>query len=369
MLCAAGILAVWIIYPALIGCLAARSRRRARAVAPPPVSQLPSISVIIATRDDPDTVLERVADCLRAAHDPARFEVIVGIDARSVNAAPEELAGMANVRIVRGDPPGGKAATLNAAVREARGDLLLFTDAQQRFEADAVPRLAAAFADERVGAASGRLELSPSARRSPVGRYWSYERWLRSCEATINSCVGATGAIWALRRSLWSPLPPSLILDDVYAPMRVVLAGRRVVFVDDARATDMRHPDPAQEYRRKVRTLTGILQLCCWLPQLLVPARNPIWLQFVFHKLLRLLTPYWFIGLATWTCLLMLRWLEMSPIVTGVPLLTLAAISAAKKSRITRLVRGAVVWGVTLQAAVVVAAMNGVRRQWDVWNA
>jgi poly-beta-1,6-N-acetyl-D-glucosamine synthase len=256
VLCASGILLVWIIYPALIGYLAARHRQR-MAQSSAIVGPLPSVSIIIATRDDAEAVRARVVDCLRVAQDVEQLEVIVGIDALSEHTISDDLVSAPNVRIVRGDGPGGKAATLNAAVRAARHQLLLFTDAQQRFEPGAVSRLARAFVDDRVGAASGRLELSSRASRSPVGRYWSYERWLRRSEATLNSCVGATGAIWAVRRSLWSPLPGSLILDDVYAPMRVVLAGHRVVFVDDARATDLRDPDPAHEYRRKVRTLTA----------------------------------------------------------------------------------------------------------------
>jgi cellulose synthase/poly-beta-1,6-N-acetylglucosamine synthase-like glycosyltransferase len=367
LLCACGILLVWIIYPALIGYLAARRSRRLAACGATDAPH-PSVSVIIATRDDAEAIRARVDDCLRAAHDLRRFEVIVAVDAQSRHTIADDLVSAPNVRIVRGDQPGGKAATLNAAVRAAQHDLLLFTDAHQRFEVGAVSCLATAFADDRVGAASGRLELSNCASRSPVGRYWSYERWLRRCEATVNSCVGATGAIWALRRSLWSPLPASLILDDVYAPMRVVLAGHRVVFVDDARATDLRDPDPALEYRRKVRTLTGVVQLCCWLPDLLIPSRNPIWLQFMFHKLLRFLTPYWFIGLAVSTGFMLLRWIETNPVVMSVPVFMLAIISAVRRAKVARLIRSAVVWGLMLQAALVVATMNGLRRQWDVWR-
>jgi cellulose synthase/poly-beta-1,6-N-acetylglucosamine synthase-like glycosyltransferase len=367
-LCAGGILLVWIIYPALMGCLAARRRRRiAEAVSS--AHPLPSLSIIIATREDVATVRDRVADCLRAVQDVERFEVIVAIDSRSDHEIHEDELRADNVCVVPGDPPGGKAATLNAAVRAAQNDLLLFTDAHQRFEAHAVPRLAAAFADERIGAASGRLELSRTSTRTPVGRYWSYERWLRRCEATVNSCVGATGAIWAMRRSLWSPLPPSLILDDVFTPMRVVLSGQRVAFVDDARATDPRDPDPRHEYRRKVRTLTGVLQLCCWLPELLVPSRNPIWLQFVFHKLLRLLTPYWLIGLASCAGVMLSHWFATNHAAMSLPVVALAALSAIRKTKVAHIVAGVVVWGVTLQAALIVATMNGLRRQWDVWNA
>lgn len=368
LLCASGIVLVWIVYPAIIGALAARRRRRSRSRAAG-TATLPSISIIVATRDDAATIRARVIDCLALAPDDDRYEVIVGVDARSRHVIPDDLVDLPRVRIVRGDEPGGKAATLNAAVRAARHELLVFTDAQQQFEPDAVSRLAAAFIDEDVGAASGRLELSRSASRSPVGRYWSYERWLRRCEATVNSCVGATGAIWAIRHSLWTPLPPTLILDDVYTPMRVVLAGRRVEFVDDARAIDLRQPDPSQEYRRKVRTLTGVVQLCCWLPELLVPSRNPIWLQFVFHKLLRLLTPYWCIGLTTCVGIFALRWLEMRPMALGVPVFGLALITTVRKAKVARILASVVVWGAMLQAALVVAAVNGLRRQWDVWSA
>jgi cellulose synthase/poly-beta-1,6-N-acetylglucosamine synthase-like glycosyltransferase len=367
LLSASGILLVWIVYPAFIGYLAARRRRRLGADPGRGESQF-SISIIIATRDAAETVRARIANCLCGDLDGTRCEVIVGVDPRSPHHIPDDLVPAPNVRFVRGDEPGGKAATLNAAVRAASHELLVFTDAQQEFAAGAVGRLAAVFADERVGAASGRLELSPRASRSPVGRYWSYERWLRRCEATVNSCVGATGAIWAVRRSLWHPVPSSLILDDVYTPMRVVLAGHRVAFVDDARATDLRNPEPGQEYRRKVRTLTGVLQLCCWLPELLLPTRNPIWIQFMFHKLLRLLTPYWCIGLTISAAIMCLRVLEPRPMVLTLPVLGLAAATAVRKAKVARALAGVLVWGVTLQAALVVAAVNGVRRQWDVWN-
>ena len=367
VLCGGGILAVWIVYPALIGCLAAHRRRR-MAGGEDDALTVPPISIIIATRDDLATIRERIADCLRSVPDARQCEIIVAVDARSEHPISPEAIGNATVRVVQGDAPGGKAATLNAGVRAARHELLLFTDAHQRFEPHAVTRLVAAFADEGVGAASGRLELSGGASRSPVGRYWSYERWLRRCEATVNSCVGATGAIWAMRRSLWSPLPTSLILDDVFTPMRVVLAGRRVAFVDDARATDLREPDRGHEYRRKVRTLTGVVQLCCWLPELLLPSRNPIWWQFMFHKLLRLLTPYWLIGLAASMGFILLRWLESNPVAMSLPLAAIAAMSTIRKARIARIIGSAIVWGVMLQAALLVATVNGVRRQWDVWS-
>jgi cellulose synthase/poly-beta-1,6-N-acetylglucosamine synthase-like glycosyltransferase len=375
VLSAGAIVAVWIAYPLVVALLALWSRRmRAKRPRPRPwttsiSSSEPTMSVVIATRDHPAVVRERIADCLGAADGPRMLEVVVGIDAGGAPGAADELSIAPNVTVVAGDLPGGKAATLNAAARVARGDLLLFADVHQRFERDAINRLVAAFDDPRVGAASGRLELAPGARRSPIGRYWAYERWLRRCEADVHSCVGATGAIWAMRRALWTPLPPNLILDDVYAPMRVVLAGHRVAFVDDARAVDVRSVERSSEYRRKVRTLTGNIQLCVWLPHLLVPLRNPIWLQFVFHKLLRLLTPYWLIAVLIWGAVSVLRHSGAYPAVAALVALALAITLLAPNARAFRIVRQTAVWGLVLQAAVVVAAMNGFRRRWDVWRA
>jgi cellulose synthase/poly-beta-1,6-N-acetylglucosamine synthase-like glycosyltransferase len=125
-----------------------------------------------------------------------------------------------------------------------------------------------------------------------VGVYWRYEKELRRRESAVGSTLGATGAIYALRRTLWQPLPPDTILDDVLAPMRVVLAGHRVVFNDKARAFDRAAVDANAELRRKVRTLAGNYQILRLEPRLLLPWRNPVWLQYLSHKIGRLLAPY-----------------------------------------------------------------------------
>jgi hypothetical protein len=104
--------------------------------------------------------------------------------------------------------------------------------------------------------------------------------------------LGATGAIYALRRALWCPLPDGTLLDDVLAPMRAVLEGYRVVFAPAARAYDRSSSDAETERRRKVRTLGGNYQLLWLEPRLLLPFVNPVWVQFVSHKLGRLLVPY-----------------------------------------------------------------------------
>ena len=156
------------------------------------------------------------------------------------------------------------------------------------------------FADPAVGAVSGDLIVHGAGGvLAGVGLYWRFEKWLRRQESRLWSGVGATGAVSAVRRELFRPVPRGTILDDVYWPMQVALAGRRVVHDVRALACD-RLPDRARdEFRRKVRTLSGCLQLAARLPAVLLPWRNPVWLQFVSHNLLRLLAPWGPLGLLT----------------------------------------------------------------------
>ena len=356
---------IWFGYPLAIAGLARLRRPRA----PTPLA-LPTVTVVIATRDDPALVRRRVADALAANYPAERLGVVVGLDAGGSKTAAADLASFGSrVAVVTGDAPGGKAATLNAAVRAAAGEVLVFTDAGQTFDPLAIRRLADALAVPGVGAASGRLEI-PAGKDGPSlsERYWHYERWIRRSEARVHSTVGVTGAIYAMPRALWAPLPAGLILDDLFVPMRLVLAGRRIAFIDEARATDTRRFDAQQEFRRKARTLTGVIQLCVWLPGVLVPVRNPVWVQFVFHKLLRLLTPYLLVMLA-----LGLAWAAATALAPAV-LLSLAVAGAGAVAvllatpRVGRRLRAIAVQGAALQGATIVAAYNGLRGRWDVWQ-
>src|SRR5690606_9508915 len=207
-------------------------------------------------------------------------------------------------------------------------EVLVFTDSYQRFEPDAIARLVAALGDARFGVVSGSLALPGefTGQLSLVERYWLMERRLREAEARTASTVGVTGAIYALRRNEWKPLPAGLILDDLFGPMRIALSGKRVGFVPDARATDVRSAQPEREYSRKVRTLTGNFQLCAWLPSVLVPWKNPIWFRFVWHKLMRLATPYLTVALAASVLLALWIWEPVAVTVAIVAAVVMTAV-------------------------------------------
>ncbi len=371
------VLVPWLLYPAATfgaAALVGRLGRRPEA----PAGAWPTVTCVLATRDAPDVVRERVADFLAQDYPTERLDVVVAVDAAAADALLPALGALAieRVTVVAGDGPGGKCPALNAAVRAARGEVLLFSDARQRFAPDVAHKLVGALrADPRLAITSGRLLLPADAEGSGLFRLYSrLELNLRAAEARLHSAVGVSGSIYAVWRRHWAPLPEGLILDDVYLPMRLALAGGRVGFVPDAYAYETRRVVAAQEFRRKVRTLTGNYQLCAWLPGVLVPLRNPIWLQFVCHKLLRLLLPVGVLlagaGLAGVVARGVVGRFGGGGLAGAVTAAALGAVWVAwGRDGVARRLRGGVVQFGSMQAAVVVAAFYGVRGEWDVWKA
>lgn len=351
--------AIWLGYPGSLW-LVGRFRKQQ----PSGPQAQPMITAIVATRDDPQSVRARARNLLDTDYPADRIQVVLAVDCEHADTAQAIGSEDARIRVVIGDSPGGKAAALNAAVRASSGDILVFSDTHQHFEPTTIPNLVAALAESRVAAVSGQLELpaTPGGSRSLAHYYWLFERSVRALESRVHSCIGVTGAVYAMRRKLWEPLRPHLILDDLHVPMRLVVDGWRVKYVRCARAFEIRHHAPHHEYRRKVRTLTGILQFCAWFPAALSPRRNPVWLQFVTHKLLRLTTPVWVVGIVVGTLPTLYSEPARPIIIAG--LILAATGSALAPRRAWRLISETVL----LQGAIIVATINGLRGKWDVWG-
>jgi biofilm PGA synthesis N-glycosyltransferase PgaC len=286
------LLAVW----ARIVTIVSR-RHAADDASPRAASALPPVTVIIAARNEARRLPSRIDNLLASDYPKDRLQIIVASDG-STDTTLDALEPYAPVVELIMLPPGGKARALNAAVARARHPILVFADARQRFAPHTIRRLVRHFERLSVGAVSGELVLdcerggSASTVAGGVGVYWKYEKWLRRREAVVGSTLGVTGAVYAMRRVLWEPLPPDTILDDVLGPMRIVLRRYRVLFDDTALAFDEASRDVVAETQRKVRTLAGNFQLLAQEPRLLVPGLNPVWLQFMSHKVGRLAVPY-----------------------------------------------------------------------------
>jgi cellulose synthase/poly-beta-1,6-N-acetylglucosamine synthase-like glycosyltransferase len=294
-------------YPLLLAVWSAAAGRPIRNRAATDPRAFPTVTVVVAARNEGPRLPGRVANLLEQQY-PRGLEIVVVSDG-STDGTRVVLAPFADrIRLIE-LPRGGKPTALNAGVAAARGEIVVFADARQRFASDAILALVSNFTDPDVGAVTGELildcELRADAAESGiadgVGLYWKYEKWLRRQESHVRSTLGATGAIYAMRRSLWQPLPPEALLDDVLAPMRVVLGGKRVVFEERARAFDRVAPNGPAESRRKTRTLAGNYQILALEPRLLVPFINPVWLQYVSHKIGRLVVP-WALVVACLSC-------------------------------------------------------------------
>jgi poly-beta-1,6-N-acetyl-D-glucosamine synthase len=281
----------YLLYPLLVAILARCRRRPTRARDAFPGS----VSIVVAAYNEEATIgrrLEELTDLLKASG--LRGEVVVVSD-----GSTDRTAGIARssnkgaVRVIELADNVGKASALSMGCAAARNEIIVFADARQTWASDSLHLLLQNFTDPDVGAVSGNLvvETSPGVMAG-VGLYWRYEKWLRRQESSVHSTIGVTGAISAVRRSLFPPIPPRTLLDDVYWPLLVVMQGYRVVHERRAIAYDRLPDRPGDEFRRKVRTLAGNYQLLIRLPAALMPWRNPIWLQFVSHKLCRLLVPW-----------------------------------------------------------------------------
>ncbi len=290
-LCAGCVVYTYVAYPLLLALLARWRGWPLCAEGPPPRS----VSIIIAAHNEEQTVERRLQE-LSQLLDTSGLdgEIILVSDGSTDGTVP--LARMftkERVRVRELPMRVGKAAALNEGCALAEQEILVFADIRQSWEPNALSFLLENFADPHVGAVSGDLLLRDAAGvLAGVAAYWRYEKMLRRFESRLRSAVSVTGAICAVRRCLFQPIPRGTLLDDVYWPLRVSMQGHRVIHDRRAIAYDRLPLKTRDEFRRKIRTLSGNFQLLTRLPAALVPWRNPIWLQFLSHKVLRLLVPW-----------------------------------------------------------------------------
>lgn len=275
-------------YPLLMWTLARAPRSRSDDLSGPIAS-----SVVLCVHNEESRIRARIRN-LAGLQWPGPWELVLVCDGctdTTGDVAREELPA---VRLVSLPVKSGKAAALNAGVRAARYEILIFCDVRQTFDDGAAKVLMAPFAAAEVGAASGSLEIAASEAGGGQGidAYWRVERCLREWEGNFDSVVGCTGAIYACRKELYREIPDDTLLDDVVIPMQVVNSGSRVLFVPEAKASDPQKLKPELEMRRKLRTLVGNYQMLFRYPEWLLPWKCRIWWQLISHKYLRLTVPW-----------------------------------------------------------------------------
>jgi len=282
---------VYIVYP-LLAAIRAKLRPRPHLRAP----FEPTVSIIVIAHNEAERIAGRVENLLALDYPRNKLEIVVGSDG-STDGTVERASRYAplGVTVHPFHQHRGKPALINALVPTVDGEIVMFADARQQFEPHAVRELVANFADSRVGAASGELMIAASNGTAAAGQgatfYWRYEKFIRNAEGQTDSTIGATGAIYAIRHTLFEPIPEDTLLDDVLIPLRIVRRGYRVVFEPNARAYDSASSTARQEFVRKIRTIAGTFQLVSREGWLLNPLRNRLWLETISHKVLRLALP------------------------------------------------------------------------------
>ncbi|MCF8075845.1 MAG: glycosyltransferase family 2 protein [Desulfotignum sp.] len=280
-----------------------RSKLFSRPVKKRHQNQLTGVSVVIAARNEAATMERRLANLIEIHYPVHLFEVLVVSDGSDdcTNQIVKQFANRHdNITLIHYEPSRGKPYALNKGVMAAKGEIIVFTDSRQRFDADTVAELTANFSDSAVGCVSGELifvDSLDSTIQKEMGAYWHFEKWIRKMESRSGSVPGATGAVYAVRKRLYNAIPEETILDDVLIPMTIVMQGYRCVFDPAARAYDAVSKDMASEITRKIRTLAGNWQLLKIAPTLLMPQKNPIWWGFLSHKIFRLIVPFMMICL------------------------------------------------------------------------
>ena len=258
---------------------------------------LPSVRVLVSALNEEDCIGARVENVLSQDYPADRLQVTIASDGSTDRTAAivQKLADQNPGRVGLLDYPRrrGKATVLNDAMTTIPEDIVVLSDANTFFETQAIRRLCRWFADQRVGVVCGRLVLvDPQSGRNVDSLYWRYETFLKECEGHLGALLGSNGAIYAIRRECFSPIPPDTIIDDFVIPLQArINTGKVIVYDADAVATEETPAEMADEFRRRARIGAGGFQSLFRLWRLLLPTYG--WTTFAFwsHKVLRWFCP------------------------------------------------------------------------------
>ena len=296
--CAAGAMAyTYALYPALLFVLA-----WLRPWAPDENSApagLPTVSLLVAAYNEAPVILRKLRNCEILDYPAAQLEILFGSDGSDDGTADilRSAGLLAHMRLISFSERRGKPAVLNDLVMAARGELLVFSDANSMFDANALRELVRPFAAAAVGGVCGELRLERPAAEHSAGAaneslYWRYETFIKRLEGRLGILAAANGAIYAIRRDLYRPLPVQrLTSDDLVIGARVLQQGRRMVFAPQAIAREEANSTIREELRRRVRVGEAGFNALAELWPLLLPQRGSVAWMLWSHKILRWAVP------------------------------------------------------------------------------
>lgn len=254
-------------------------------------SWLPSVTVLIPAHNEAKDIAATIRNKLEQEYPRDQLEIIVisdGSTDRTEDIVREFSSH--NVRLIRREQREGKAAALNEGVRYAKGEILVFSDANSLFSPDAVRRLIENFADSEIGYVTGQLVYkiqSIGTAASGCSKYIKYENALRTLETRVGSIIGVNGGVDAIRRNLYRNVPRQLITDFVL-PLHVISTKHRVVYDDRAHSTEVANSELGSEFRMRVRVALRALQGITYMRRLCNPFKYPLAaFSLISHKMIR----------------------------------------------------------------------------------
>jgi cellulose synthase/poly-beta-1,6-N-acetylglucosamine synthase-like glycosyltransferase len=261
--------------------------------------ELPHAALLVAAYNEEDVIAQRVRNALALDYPPEQLEIAIGSDGSS-DRTVEIARSCANGRVNVLDYPRrrGKASVLNSAMQEVTAPIVILSDANTEIEAGAVRKLVRWFSDPNVGVVCGRLILTdPHTGKNVDSLYWKFETFLKRCESRLGALLGSNGAIYAIRRELYRPIPADTIVDDFVIPLLARLEHRcRILYDDDAIAKEQSPADVRSEFHRRARIGAGGFQSIVMLWRLLSPRTGWVAFAFLSHKVMRWLCPFFLLG-------------------------------------------------------------------------
>jgi len=260
-----------------------------------PDKDLPTISLLIAAYNEEAEIGRRIENALETDYPADKYEIVVASDGSS-DRTNEIVRGYERfgVRLLAFPVRRGKATVLNDAIPQASGEIVMLSDANTFTHATAAQRMAGWFRDPKVGVVCGRLVLTdPATGKNVDSLYWKYETFLKKCEGRLGALLGANGAIYAIRKTLFQGIPGNTIVDDFVIPLLArQRSGCRIVYDKEAVAVEETPARLKSEFHRRTRIGAGGFQSIGMLFRLLSPRNGWISFTFASHKILRWLCPF-----------------------------------------------------------------------------
>ena len=288
-------------YPVLVALLA---RLKPRRVSAQQISELPRVSLIIAAHNEERVIREKIENSLSINYPDELFSIVIVSDGSTdrTNEIVNEFASHRRINFIHYEPRRGKAHALNQGVANSQSEIIVFSDANIWYDPDSIRMLVENFSDPLVGCVCGKVLLEkPEGSSEPLGEgaYMKYERSIQQNESQFHTMIGTDGAMYAIRRLLFEPLPEGVIVDDFIIAMRVLDKDYRIVYEPKAIGYEEAASSVGQEFKRKVRMIAGGFQSLGILKIVLNPLSHPIvFIQFISHKFLRWLGPIFIVSVS-----------------------------------------------------------------------